>query len=131
MNLICGSVRSNKKIGSQRFSGLCVYWMQTDRQVGMLTFQFLNKNYRFVMKKRQTKRSFFKMIVFIQLVIVSVTIVNNIPLLTIVNDYPLLTIINDDPPLLIGKKEKRREDTAHEGHRHFALNSFKENIKKF
>ena len=71
------------------------------------------------------------MIVFIQLVIVSVTIVNNIPLLTIVNDYPLLTIVNDDPPLLIVNKEKRREDTAHEGHRYLSLSSFKENIKKF
>ena len=55
MNLIWGSVRSNKKIGSQRFSGLCVYWMQTDRQVGMLTFQFLNKNSRFVMKTTTKK----------------------------------------------------------------------------
>ena len=127
MNLICGSVRSNKKIGSQRFSGL---YGQTRRDVNVSIFK-QKLSFCYEKKENETKRSFFKMIVFIQLVIVSVTIVNNIPLLTIVNDYPLLTIINDDPPLLIVKKEKRREDTAHEGHRHFSLSSFKENIKKF
>ena len=121
MNLICGSVRSNKKIGSQRFSGL---YGQTRRDVNVSIFK-QKLSFCYEKKENETKRSFFKMIVFIQLVIVSVTIVNNIPLLTIVNDYPLLTIINDDPPLLIVKKEKRREDTAHEGHRHFSLSSFK------
>ena len=46
------------------------------------------------------KSSFFKMVVFIKLV-VSLTIVNDDPSLTIVNDDPSLTIINDEPSLRI------------------------------
>ena len=49
------------------------------------------------------KRSFFKTIVFIKIV-VSLTIVNDKPSLTIINDKPSLTIINDKPLLTIVQK---------------------------
>ena len=81
-------------------------------------------------KKRKTKRSFLKTIVFLMEIVfkklvVSLTIVNDNPLLTIVNDDPKLTIVNDDPvndryrrnvaSLTIVNEERRRDKTDLKG----------------
>ena len=60
------------------------------------------------------KWSFSNTIVFKKLVI-SLTIVNNKPLLTIVNDNLSLMIVNNDPLLTIVNKERRREETELKG----------------
>ena len=77
MNLICGSVRSNKKnwvSAVQRFMRLLDANGQTSRDVNVSIFK-QKLSFCYEKKENETKRSFFKMIVFIQLVIVSVTIV--------------------------------------------------------
>ena len=74
------------------------------------------------------------MSVFIKL-IVSLTIVNDVPSLTIFNDDPLLTIVNDDPSLTIVNDDpsltKRGRGNRPEEHRYLSLSSLKASNKKF
>ena len=84
---------------------LCLSFMETfrnilvkfiDVQIGMDRFN-LKKNDRFVMKtttkKRKTKRSFTKTIVF-KKIVVPLTIVNDKPSVTIVNEGSLTTSLH-------------------------------------